>query len=436
LKRHTRAVVAGVLACCAVFVLFGFLNKARCFEGKADPFYDQCYTDFQPLFYDRLFLDRGDGTRYLQFPYVDGYRETMSPEGTPANTLKDGAIEYPVLTGLVMWVGAIGVEDGDAFLKRSALFLAPFAFVAAYLLVVMTGWRALMWAAAPAVILYAFHNWDLPVVAVTVAGFYLWSRGSPLWAAAMFGVGAAFKMYPLMFVAPLVLDRWMTYRDRIGAVRVAVVGAGTFLMINIPFMIVNFDGWIATYSFHSARGPNFDSIWCAARDMCLSAPGYDPKTLNLVTLGLTALFGLGILGVGLWRFKREQVFPFVQCCGAMMATFLLWNKVHSPQYTLWLLPFFVLIGRWKLTTVLWALYAVADAYVYWGIFRWFTDYSSVDFPNSEKVMLVGIWMRAALLLFLVGYFVMARRSYPRPPAGANDRSPLPEPDPRPAYATA
>lgn len=409
-----------VVAICALFLLAGFLNKGRCLEGRFNEraFRDLCYNDLQPLYGPRLFADTdGNGSFERVFPYVHGSLDT---EG---NELRDGAIEYPVLTGVFMYLSGLLVDDGDSYLRISALLLAPFGMIAAWLLARMAGWRALMWAAAPAVVFYAFHNWDLLVVAAAVAGIYMWSRGSPLWAGVLFGVGAALKMYPIFFLAPLFLERW-TSDDRRGAWTGFGSGIATFAAINLPFVVANPGGWWATYSFHSRRLPNFDSMWCAMKQVCLEPPYWTPSSLNLLTAALTGVFFVGILGYGLLRVRRGAAFPFVQCCGALLATFLLFNKVHSPQYTLWLLPFFVLIGRRAHAVAAWVLYAVADGLVYYGVFRWFFEFNSSEFPSSELVMLTGIWMRAALLLGLIVFFMTSSEATPPPPEGAGDRSPV------------
>ena len=46
--------------------------------------------------------------------------------------------------------------------------MAPFGLATAWLLGRLTRWRALIWALGPPLVLYAFHNWDLPVVACAV----------------------------------------------------------------------------------------------------------------------------------------------------------------------------------------------------------------------------------------------------------------------------
>lgn len=389
-------IVVFVLVACSLFLVAGFLLKGQCLGGRfgENSYKRLCYNDLQPLYGIRLFHeDNGEIARV--FPYVEG-----SLEGSE---LRDGAIEYPVLTGVFMYLSGLLVSDADSFFRVSALLLAPFALLSAYLLTKMSGRRALLWAASPALILYAFHNWDLLVVAASVVGFYLWSRDRPAEAAIAFGVGASFKMYPIIFLAPLALDE-LRRRGFKPAALAASVGAGTFALINAPFALVNFDGWWATYGFHSQRGPNFDSIWF------FGFPTWTPERLNTVTAVLTVTFFVGILGYAWLKTRGSGRFPMVQTSAAMFATFLLWNKVHSPQYTLWLLPFFALavvhIGWW-------IAYSVADFAVYYGVFRWFYDFGQGrDFAAAKKVLIAGVWVRAALLLLLIGVFLRARRAEP------------------------
>ncbi len=299
-----------------------------------------------------------------------------------------------------MWAtGALAVS-ADHWLKVSALALAPFALLVAWLLHQMSGRRALLFAAAPALVLYSFHNWDLLVVAAATAAIWLWWKGRPGWAGVLLGVGAAFKMYPLFFLAPLFLER-LWARDARGAFQAAGAGAGTFLLVNLPFALVNFDGWIATYTFHRDRGPNYDSIWA------LGWPAWSPDRVNLVTAALTGVFFLAVLAYGGVRAERDGRYPVVSTCGALLVVFLLWNKVHSPQYTLWLLPFFVLL---RVHIGWWIAYAIADLAAYVGVFRFFYDFGAgVSNGWAEDLMIGGVWLRAALLgAGLLPVFLSAR----------------------------
>ena len=387
----------------------GWLLKGQClkpWEGSRQ-YKALCYNDIQALYPDYQ-DERGDvvgrGVQARIFPYVEG--DLRADDGALIN----GAVEYPVLTGVFMWGSGLLAHDANQYFLHSALLLAPFGLLTTFLLARMTGLRTLLWAGAPAIILYAFHNWDLLVVAATVVGFYLWHRGEPVWAAVLFGVGAAFKMYPALFVAPVALERWRR-GDRVGAGAVVGAGAGTFALINLPFVIRNFDGWWATYSFHSRRGPNFDSIWSITDIGPLSIPRLEPDQLNLLTTGLMLVFFVAVLGAGWWRARRDGAYPVLPVSAALLASFLLWNKVHSPQYTLWLLPFFVLVA---VPVAWWFAYTVVDMIVYVGIFRFFYDYTNDGefFTTAYHAMSIGVWLRALLLLLLVVVFLRSDSSHP------------------------
>ena len=384
-----------MVAVCGVLLFGGFALKAQCTspQGWDGRQYERlCYNDIQALYGGRE-IDRD------VFPYIDG---ELLEEGQ--DPLVGGAIEYPVLTGVFMWGTGILVDDFNAYLRASALLLAPFALLVAFLLARMTGTRALRWAAAPALALYAFHNWDLLAVSAAVVAVWLWSRERSTWAAVALGVGAALKLYPLLLLAPLALY----VLSRQGARRAALVvgaGLGTVVAINLPFALINFDGWLATYEFHSERTANYDSIWI------LGWPSVSAETLNLVSLSLTSIFCLAALAWG-WRRREATIYPFLPVAGALVAAFLLWNKVHSPQYTLWLLPFFVLLS---VSIWWWVAYALVDLAVYVGVFRWFYEYlyESKDFTFFKKLMIAGVWGRAALLLVLFVVFLRAKPAVER-----------------------
>lgn len=386
-------------------MLAGYLLKDRCSDPNSNQYRDLCYNDIQPLYGIR-------GVQEGTFPYVHG--DMVDAE------LVDGAIEYPVLTGLFMWASGRLTDDYVGYLYVSALLLAPFGIAAAYLLARMSGLRALLFAAAPAIVLYAFHNWDLLVVAASVAGIWAWHRGRTAWAAVAFGVGAALKMYPALFILPLALQRWRA-GDRRGAFVALGAGAGTFALINLPFVVANFDGWWTTYEFHSQRLPNFDSIWLLglrpSGEVLMSADAFNLLTTGLILGSVTVALGMGWRRAG----KDDEGYPFLQVCAASLVAFLAWNKVHSPQYVLWLLPFFVLL---RVNPVWWVAYSLADIAVYVGIFRWFYDYGATqditEMTGAKQLLLAGIWARA---LLLVALFFVFLRSRPALDSEADHRKP-------------
>ncbi|MCU1587314.1 MAG: hypothetical protein JWN31_807, partial [Frankiales bacterium] len=349
MELAARRLLVVLLGCVAVMTLSGYLLKAQCI-GHYNERRDSrlCSNDIQVLYSAR-------GMRDHPFPYVNG--------DLKGGQLTGGAIEYPVLTGLFAWVPALLVDDDGGYLQLTALLLVPFSFLTVWLLSRMVRWRALIYALAPSLIWYSFHNWDLLVVCATVAACHAWWQQRYAWCGGWLAIGASLKFWPVFLVLPLLLDR-LSAKDRWGAADAGVAFAGVLGAINLPFLAVSPRGWWAPYAFQQQRAADItaNSIWYWA------FPDLSTAELNvlvpfLLLVGITVACALG------WhRAKTDGAFPFLQVCGAILCLFMLTNKAHSPQYALWLLPFFCLIRlRWGW----WASYLAFDAVMYVGLFRWY-----------------------------------------------------------------
>lgn len=417
---------------CGITLVLGFLNKDRCtgprFDewGRSQPDFDTrryedvCYSDIQTLWIGR------DIDRHV-FPYVNG---KLSPDGQPIG----GVVEYPVLTGVVIWASAVFADTDADFLLLSALLLSPFGLATAWLLGRMSGWRALLWAIGPPLVLYAFHNWELPVVLCAVAAFYVVhsGRSRPLLtratiAAVLLGLGFAFKVYPAIFVLPLMLYVLTGGRggaefagrralDWLGALRIAVVALGTAVVVNIPFAVAGFEGWRASFTFQLLRKADIttNSIWFWGLRPDSDTDNVPVQELIGVLSPMLMLISFVVAcAVGWARYQKEGTYPWVPVSAAMLCGFLLLHKVHSPQYTLWLIPMFVLLRiRWGWIVA----YLAADLAMGIGIFRWYYEIyygkhgGIVDGLSAQAVM-VGVWGRVALLIGLFCAFLTARETF-------------------------
>ena len=327
-----------------------------------------------------------------------------------------------MLTGLLIWAGAYFAHTDGGFLLGSALIMAPFGLLTGWLLGRLARWRALLWAVGPPLVLYAFHNWDLPVVACAVGAVHVmhgWRTDRSVVdratiAAVLLGLGFAFKLYPGAFVLPLAAYVLTASRpgrlDPRGAVRVCLAAALTVVLVNLPFAVAGYEGWRAAFTFQQLRKVDLttNSIWYW---------GYRPRsnpenvdfqaTISILSPTLVLLSFAVAVGVGWWRWRRDGYYPWIGVSAAMLCGFLLLHKVHSPQYTLWLLPFFVLLRvHWGWVTA----YLVADVIMGIGIFRWFyvldtgQDVSILGGFAAQAVAL-GVWGRAALLVVLFVVFL-------------------------------
>ena len=209
-----------------------------------------CYSDLM-----QLWTTRGLDQHLL--PYVHGGIDAQGH-------LFGGVVEYPVLSGMLIWLGSLGAHSDLSFLLHSAAILAPFAFATTALLACMTRWWAMLWAAAPPLVLYSFHNWELPVVFTSVAAVAVMAYGqsphpdtgrprlrlrvSAVCAAVLLGIGFSLKIYPGLFVLPLAVyvltanGRGRRALDWAGAAWVSAAAVVTVAATQLPFMIAGYDG--------------------------------------------------------------------------------------------------------------------------------------------------------------------------------------------------
>lgn len=327
-----RVLLALTFLTCGV----GLVQKDFCREsGWAAPgnYVHACYSDIPPLYFGRGLADG-------EVPYI-------GQEG-------DRQVEYPVLTGAVMWLtaqlvpdAADGVEAGDRTLRYfdvNALLLAVCAAVAVAATALTAGrrpWDAALVALSPVLALSGTINWDLYAVALLALAMLAWARERPVAAGVLVGLAAATKFYPLFVLGPLLVLCWRAGRLReYGATLVAAVCA--WAAVNLPVMLVDLEGWSRFYRLSEERGAGFGSIWFVLSQQGRAVPD---SALNLVSGGLFALACVAVAVLGL-RAERRPRLP--QLVFLVVAAFLLTNKVYSPQYALWLLPLAALARpRWR-----------------------------------------------------------------------------------------
>jgi uncharacterized membrane protein len=283
--------------------------------------------------------------------------------------------------------GGVATRSYAGFFHVNAVILAAAAFASALALYLMVGVRALYFALAPTLLVYAFVNWDLiPVALATLATLAYVNRRDTA-SGVLLGAGAAAKLYPALLAIPFGLGRFQEDR-RVGGVRLLWAAAASWLAVNLPFALAGGASWFEFFRFNSARPPDWDSTWFVA---CDRSPGFDvcdrPSLVNALSLAAFVL-----LAIAVWRMKRvrEPDFPRWTFAFPLLVLFLLTNKVYSPQYGLWLLPWFALtapgLGRF-------AAFAATDLAVFVTRFAFF----------GQRDPQIGGWVDAVT----IGWFQLA-----------------------------
>ena len=368
-----------LIAVAFVFLSFGYLQKAACLGGSVGDdgvvglnwagnrqYAAACYNDILPLY-------NGRGLNEGGFPYAFSWQEGDLTR----------YMEYPVLAGLFQ--GAVGwlarstywviellpaaIPEASWYFTLTALILSAIWVGTIRMVAILAGnriWDVVLVAASPLVIVYAFTNWDIPSIAFVVGAMLAAAKGRNGLAGGLIGLGMAFKLWPLFLLgAYLVLAvRSKKWRPFLTMVLTTVV---SWLIVNVPVMIAYPQAWFEFSRLNSERGWEWTTIY-AVIARSTGWTGFDdgdgePVILNAVTLLLFAGSCLVIAWFGLAVKRRPRVAELVVL---ILVAFLLFNKVWSPQYSLWLLvPAVLALPNWRLIFS----WGVVDMCV-WPILMW------------------------------------------------------------------
>jgi uncharacterized membrane protein len=383
-----------VFVCLAATLALGLAQKAPCSGGDwgdGRQYTRLCYTDIVPL----LGAEQLTGGR---LPFLD-----------PCVEAEGNCDEYPVLSMWTMRVAAwVSGSDVSGFFTANVVILTIAAFAVALGLYLMVGGRALYFALAPTLLVYAFINWDLTAVAFATAATLLYVRRRDVGAGVLLGLGAAAKFYPMLLLIPFVAGR-LRAREPDRATHLAWAAAGAWVAVNLPFALAAPTGWWEFFRFNSQRAADWDSLWFIA---CHRISGELSSCSNTRVVNLvSALVFVALLAV-VWRWKaiRDPGFPRWTLALPMLVLFLLTNKVYSPQYGLWLLPWFALALP---DLRLFLAFEAADVAVFVTRFSFFGELSGVGgwpFGAFE----IAVLLRALVLVVCVVAWVRHREPAPVP----------------------
>jgi uncharacterized membrane protein len=331
-----------------------------------------CYSDIVPLY-------RGEQLAAGKIPYL------QAPN------------EYPVGLGLYMWATSLPVDGEANFFLLNVLLLSAAAVATTVLLARMVGSRSLYFAAAPSLLLSAFLNWDLVPVLLATAGTLAYLRRRELASGVLLGLGAVAKLYPGYLVAPFALDAEHLRRRR-EALRLVVAAAAVWLAANLPIAVSSFRNWSLFFRYNSERPVDWSTLWFAG---CHHVTGelICPASELITPLSLV-LFVVGSIVV--WRLKvaRDPQFPRWTLGFPLLVVFLLTAKVYSPQYSLWLLPWFALVAP---DLKLFLLFEAADIAAFFAVFSWLGRYTGFGGLPIGILEVVVIARSLVLIAYLVKY---------------------------------
>ncbi len=267
--------------------------------------------------------------------------------------------EYPqvatYLFGAVHWFSRNELRAGgrrEIYFHMFSLIMVGFAYLNYVLLSSMLGTdkRSALLLFLPGPLYYTLYRFDaLPSFLCLLAVFFVRKRYWNL-AAVLLGVATFTKWYPILLIPPLVTYFWSIER-KLPWKPLASYLITCVVIITPTIMAGGVDALLSPYQFHFGR--NIETA---------SLPGY----IEIITSGLLPESALIYLFLGLQVISSAISFFLVMethehlenWFAIIVSCFVVFSRIFSPQWILWVLPLLILASRNIIDILLIGVYGV------------------------------------------------------------------------------
>jgi uncharacterized membrane protein len=361
--------IALIVTLIATILSFAKFNHCRGSGwGSPDVYIHMCYSDISALY---------------------GARE-INTDAWPYSSA-DNSVEYPVLTGITMWATGLLIDDPNGYKPYFDLNITLIIFLLFASVFIL--WRlkpefSPLFPIAPAVFGSLFINWDIYAVLFALASLYFYHDRKFDLSALFMGIAISTKFYPGVILFGIALIFW-NQREIGKLLRYIAVTLATWLVINIPVAMNNFDGWWRFFKLNIDRDSDLGSIWYAIA--LLKLPGGNTNNLTiivfLITLTAIALF------YSMVAQSRDDFANLATVAFLTVAAFVTISKVYSPQYILWLTPLAVLAMTKKEERNAFWIWQGTEALYHLAIWQYLASYTGAKFGMTETLYAVTILVR-------------------------------------------
>ena len=370
LKFATKSIILLV----AISSLLSFTKFDHCFTtnwATPDVYVHACYSDLPALY---------------------GARDLIHKTWPYSSTLN--AVEYPPLTGVVMWATSLVTPSGaNAYRYYFLINALLIAFLFAGSAVILSRIKPEFWyllPLSPAVILSLYINWDLWAVITAVAAIYWFEKQNYNKSAVALGISIATKFFPIVLLAPIILI-FIRRRQIQKAIRYTSAALGIWLVINLPFILFTYRGWLRFFTLNSERTADFGSFWYS-----LQLLGVNVGNLNIISI-LTFLIGIAAFAV--YFFGLERTPSLASSAFSVVAIFTIASKVYSPQYVLWLTPLAILALRGLKDRKVFWIWQGAEVFYHVAVWQYLAEFSGSRFGLAPKAYAIVSLIRIAATIY-------------------------------------
>ena len=335
---------------------------------------------------------------YSDIPALYGERDLDKDQWSYSSTTD--AVEYPVLTGTVMWIFALATPAGENEIRN--YYRINIAFLAAlFILIAVIVYRirpefAYLTTLAPAAIGSLYINWDLWAIISMMLSIYWFDRKKYKHSAIAIGVSISTKFLPVFLLLPIVLILWRRNEVK-ELIRYIVIAVLTFAAINLPVLLTTPEGWIRFYELNFDRGQDWGSLWYA-----LTSLGVNLGNTNF--FAILALF-VSVLFVSLLIFSTKNVLTLADVSFIVLALVMIASKVYSPQYILWLVPLAVIAMSTRKDLHAFWIWQIAEVIYHVAIWQHLATVTGAKFGLPLGGYALITLIRILACLYFVGVLV-------------------------------
>ena len=239
--RFKTLLVLAVLASLLSFAKFSHCEGSN--WATPDQYIHACYSDLPSLF----------GAR--------GLDKHVWPYASDKNS-----VEYPVLTGLVMFATSGLVETPLSYFNLN-VFLLTLIFIFLVLLTAkLKPEFSYLLPVAPAMLASLYINWDLWAIITMMLAIYWFDRKAYLYSSLALGISIATKFLPIFLLFPIIFILWRSNRVK-ELIKYVVITALVWIGINVPFVLTTPTGWWRFYKLNIERVADWGSVWLALNQL-------------------------------------------------------------------------------------------------------------------------------------------------------------------------
>ena len=372
---RTRALLA-----LAIFAaLLSFTKFSHC-EGTnwatPDQYIHACYSDLPSLFGER------------------GMDDNTWPYASDTN-----AVEYPVLTGLVMYATSFVAHTPISYFNFNSFLLALLFIGLVFIVHRIKPEFTYLLAVAPAMIASLYINWDLWAIATMMLAIYWFDRKAYLYSSLALAVSISTKFLPVFLLLPILFILWRSNQIR-EMFKYAATTFGIWLAINLPFALTTPTGWWRFYKLNLEREADWGSLWLAFSQLGLGLANLNYLAILLLLIGLTSFV--------IFLFELKNTPTLASVAFIVLAIVMVASKVYSPQYVLWLTPLAAIALTNKKDLHAFWIWQIAETLYHVAIWQHLALFTGAKFGLQEGGYATITLIRIAATIYLA--WVLIKRA--------------------------